>query len=464
MSQTLKAASNKACLLDKLLRRSLIEGIYPESEIYRNKLKCKLNKPTTIYAGFDATSSCLHVGNLVTIMNLLHFRRHGHRVVCLIGDATTQIGDPSGHTKDRKHIDRDIIDENANSLHETLKRLFRNSLTCFDQPSGELLKVSQPESKIDLPEPVIVRNSEWYQGVQVVDFVSKIFRQVRVGPLLHKKSISERLQSHEGINMSEFSYQIFQAYDWHVLRKRYDCQLQIGGSDQAGNIYTGHAFIKKQDESHDAIGLLTPLILTESGKKLGKSSSDQKNIWLKSSLTSPYQLYQYFVRTPDKDVERFLKIFSHFGEPKIEQLIQTNLKKKSDVWYCQKRLASHVCALVHGLEGLESANRITNAFFNKDPLEIANLSDDEMDELFESNSMIKLLHQEDMTVRDLLHRAGCFKNDIEAEQVIAAGGLWINGAQVSSFNVPVTTDLIIGNDVTVMRVGKKNYFLFKWSR
>lgn len=348
-------SSISVCLLEKLTKRSLIGCIYPENETFRNRVKNLLREPQTIYAGFDATSSSLHVGNLATIMNLMHFFERGHRVICVVGDATTHLGDPSGHTKDRKKLDKDLIDKNASFIEDTLKSLFVNYNSYFRPISDN--------SKAEVP--IIIRNSQWYKDKYVVDFVSDIFREVRVGGLLHKKSISDRLKTQEGMNMSEFCYQIFQAYDWIELHRRYQCRFQVGGSDQAGNIYTGHDIIKKLTSSSDSFGLLTPLIThNKTGKKLGKSSdSERSNTWLRSELTSPYDLYQFFHRTPDNDVEKFLKVFTFFEDSAIKDLINNHLKNSQDIWYCQRKLAESVCKLVHGEEGLESARRQTLANF-----------------------------------------------------------------------------------------------------
>lgn len=444
-------------LFDKLLRRALVHKIYPESPEYRENLNEILAKPTTVYAGFDATSDSLHVGNLVTIMSLFHFQRHGHRVICVIGDATTMIGDPSGHSRDRDKLDRKTVLYNANRIESSLKQLFENHISSF--------KAEKSLNQINYQRPIIVKNSSWYHRENVVDFVSDIFREVRVGGLLHKRSISERLNSGAGLSMSEFCYQIFQAYDWLQLRKLYDCRLQVGGSDQAGNIYTGHDFIKKYMGEKDSIGLLAPLLTdSETGKKLGKSTTDSsKAVWLSRHRTSPYNLFQFFHRTPDRDVEKLLKIFSLYEDSVIEDLIYKHLKKPEDVWFCQRKLAEQVCLLVHGEAGLNSAKKITHAFYTKSPEEIGLLTDDELNQLFDEGSIIHLLHREGLRVIDLIKRANCFKNDLDAERVISGGGLRINGSRVASFNVPITNDLILNNGVTLMRVGKKNHFLFKWT-
>lgn len=330
--------TNPECLLDILTKRSLLGNIYPESESFRARAKEMLMEPQTVYAGFDATSSSLHVGNLATIMNLIHFYQQGHRVICVVGDATTQIGDPSGHTRDRKKLDKNLVEKNAICIEDTLKLLFTNYNSHFRQDGD----------KAELP--MIVRNSQWYSGKNVIDFVSDVFREVRVGSLLHKKSISERLKTPHGMNMSEFCYQIFQAYDWIELYYKYQCRFQVGGSDQAGNIYTGHDIIKKMVNSSDSFGFLTPLIThSKTGKKLGKSSDSlRSNTWLRPELTSPHDLYQFFHKTPDNCVEKFLNVFTFYEESYIEDLINNHLRNSQDIWYCQRKLAESVCKLVHG--------------------------------------------------------------------------------------------------------------------
>jgi tyrosyl-tRNA synthetase len=351
--------NSKISIFDKLLRRGLISGIYPESSEYREKLRQILanGKPSTLYTGFDATSNSLHIGNLATIMSSLHFHGHGHQVICVIGDATAQIGDPSGHTRDRKPIDKSVISSNAKAIETSL-------ISTFENYRNNFFVNSKANQSVELKLPIIIKNSEWYKSMNLVDFVDGIFRDVRVGSLLHKKSIQERLKTNEGMNMAEFSYQILQAFDWLELRRRYDCLFQIGGNDQQGNIYTGHDLIKKRLGKTDSIGLLAPLITNAKGKKLGKTTEgSQSSIWLNPEQTRPFDLYQYFLRTPDDDAERFLRIFSFYEDDHIDDMIRNRLKDKSDIRYCQRKMAEHVCTLIHGQEGLNEAKRITESLF-----------------------------------------------------------------------------------------------------
>lgn len=348
-------------LIDKLLKRRLIDGLYPKGDEFKSRLHRIIENPTTVYTGIDATASSLHVGNLATIINSLYFQAHGHRVICVIGDATAAVGDPSGHSSDRSKLDKSVIEHNATSIENTLRRIFCN-FNDFIYSKGLFNVTGGPQV---MQEPLIVRNSDWYRDKNVVEFVSDTFRDVRVGWLLHKTSVQDRLATKNGMNAAEFCYQIFQAYDWLELWKRYDCKLQIGGSDQGGNIYTGHDLIKRQCNSSDSIGLLAPLI-TVNGKKLGKSTEKFRTaIWLNRDRTSPFELYQFFRKTPDDDTEKFLKVFSFYDDQTIESLIRDHLRSKENAWLCQRKLAEHACLLIHGEEGLKEAQSETEKRFNE---------------------------------------------------------------------------------------------------
>lgn len=325
-------------LYETLCRRQLLSSIYPESVEYRDKLKSLLEKPCTVYCGFDATSDCLHVGHLSVFMTLAQFYLHGHQTICLIGDATARVGDPSGHDKDRVPLLKGAVETNAAAIEDTIDRLY-NNLETFVRRQG------YPAT--ELKKPMLIRNSQWYNDNNVIDFMTEAFRYVRVGSLLHKKHIQERVKSSTGINMSEFSYQIFQAYDWLKLRELYDCKLQVGGSDQGGNIYTGHDLIKKISNKTDSIGILAPLILGKKGKKLSKTEG-KGNIYMSAERTPPRNLYNFFHSTPDSEIDRYLRIFTLYDEDTIDQFMRNDSKKPDDIWFCHKRLAESVCQLVHG--------------------------------------------------------------------------------------------------------------------
>ncbi|KAG9508620.1 Symplekin [Fragariocoptes setiger] len=331
-------------IIERLMRRGLIGATYPDSTELNGKIQQTLSTPTAVYAGFDATSDSLHLGNLVAIMNLLHLQRDGHRVICVVGDATTDVGDPSGHIRDREKLDRGLINDNAMKIVESLKRIFVNH------------KQFLAPATLNLKPPMILRNSQWYKEKNAVRFVSDVFRHVRVGSLLHKKSIQERLKSPHGMNLSEFCYQVFQAYDWLHLHETYGCKVQVGGMDQSGNIYTGHELIKKVTKSDESFGLLSPLITSGKGEKLGKSSKDSKalSIWLSPWKTSPTELFESLRKTPHSHVDKMLRIYTLYDDKTIADIVNKGMKKSDDSLVCQRKLAEQVTLLLHGREVLES--------------------------------------------------------------------------------------------------------------
>lgn len=308
-------------------------------------------------------------------------------------------------------------------------------------------------------------NSQWYKDKNVISFIAEHFKQIRMGGLLHKKSLSERINSPTGMNLSEFCYQVFQAYDWLHLRTELDCRIQIGGMDQSGNIYTGHELIKKVSAT-DTFGLLTPIITNQNGKKIGKSNDSQDStdstVWLDGSKTSPFKLYQYFHRVPDTKVDEFLRIYTFIDDHTIEDMMVKHLKKPDDVWFCQRKLAEHVCLLLHGKQGLESAKKLTKVFYDQDPLELGKLNETELLELFCGNAMTDIIHDDELTALDIVMKSKCFKHEADALRIIQAGGVYLNNKRVMSKDVPITTDLILPNKTTVIRIGKKNYYIIKW--
>lgn len=335
-------------VFDCLLKRKLLVDVYPSGEKNFEKVRTILTKPTTIYAGFDATSDSLHIGNLAILMNLIYFQQQGHRVICVIGDATARIGDPSGHTNERAKISLPDINRNAEGIERDIKTIFNN--------------VDQKPHEIDTVAPLILRNSAWYDKKNVIDFVSDVYRESRVGSLLHKTAIKTRLMSPSGLNMSELSYQIFQAYDWSYLYEQFDCRLQVGGSDQAGNIYTGHDYIKRVHKTSDTYGLLSPLILGPKGEKIGKSTSPKSpKLWLNPEKTSPKLMYDSLLKIPDSHIEQFLYIYSKYPDQLVESYIKDYLhNKQQDPRYCQKKLANHIVQTVHGESALEKVLSETN--------------------------------------------------------------------------------------------------------
>lgn len=344
------------CVYDELEARGFIQQTTNQVELR----KC-LKESISVYAGFDPTADSLHVGNLVVLMTLLHFQRYGHRPICLVGGATGMIGDPSGRNSERNMMQQDTLDRNL----EGIKRSLAQILTFED---GSTLS-SPPSSSARLPSPgspaTLVNNLDWYKDMNILDFLRDYGQHFRLGQMLNKDSVTSRLNSEAGMSFLEFSYSTLQSTDFLTLYRSHACRLQIGGSDQWGNIVLGTDLVKKSTqgeregekategegevegevEGDKVFGLTVPLLATSTGEKFGKSAGNA--LWLDESKTSPYQLYQYFFNADDADVERFLKLFTLLPLTEIDSIVQTHqgsLHERTG----QQALATQVVHLIHG--------------------------------------------------------------------------------------------------------------------
>lgn len=286
-----------------------------------------------MYAGFDPTADSLHVGNLLILMNLLHWQRAGHQVIALVGGATGLIGDPSHRKSERLEMEAFLVEENLNLIIKSIETIFENHEKYFwKDPSSKLNPIK------------IVNNIDWYNDVNVIEFIRRVGKHFRLGTMLGRTSVQSRLKSDSGMSFTEFTYQIFQAYDWLHLLKTYDCHFQIGGSDQMGNIVAGHDLISRTTKK-SVYGLTLPLVTAEGGKKFGKSTGNA--VWLSPNRSSSFQLYQFFIRTADTDVEKFLNLFTFLSAPEINEIVEGH-KKDPGKREAQKILAEEVTVLVHG--------------------------------------------------------------------------------------------------------------------
>lgn len=301
---------------------------------YRNTVTYLVNNsPQCVYAGFDPTADSLHVGNLLVLMNLLHWQRGGHRVIALLGGATGFIGDPSHRANERIPIEKDTSEKNINSIRDNIVTIFDNHKKYFWQDEAFPL------------EPVtIVNNNDWYKDFNIIDFMSKVGKHFRMGTMLLKTSVQSRMKSDTGMSLTEFTYQVFQAYDWLHLLKNYDCRFQIGGSDQLGNITSGHELISRTSKK-EVFGFTLPLITAEGGQKFGKSIGNA--VWLSPKKSSSFDLYQFFIRTTDADVENYLKLFTFLSLNQIKSIVEEHKRKPEDR-KAQQTLAENVTLLVHG--------------------------------------------------------------------------------------------------------------------
>lgn len=301
----------------------------------RPEMKALLvGSPQSAYAGFDPTAESLHIGNLLVLMNLLHWQRAGHQVIILLGGATGQIGDPSHRTKERDEITGAVIENNIEGIRKNIETIFKHHGDHF----------WTDHERDPLKAPIYLNNLSWYKDVNVIKFIRGIGKFFRMGTMMGRSSVQSRLNSDTGMSFTEFSYQVFQGYDWLYLFKHYACRFQIGGNDQMGNIMSGHDLIKKST-GEKVFGLTLPLITAEGGKKFGKSLGNA--VWLSPDKSSPFNLYQFFIRTKDSDVDNFLKLFTFLDLKKIQKIMKTQ-NEAPEQREAQRILAENVTLLVHG--------------------------------------------------------------------------------------------------------------------
>ncbi|XP_062403033.1 tyrosine--tRNA ligase, mitochondrial-like [Sardina pilchardus] len=434
-------------LLTSLNKRGVLKDCFPEGAGQVQLPQLLQSGSQTIYCGFDPTADSLHAGNLLAIIGLLHFRNAGHNVIALIGGATAQIGDPSGKTTEREALSSDVVKHNENGIRESLHRIFANH---------ELYYCSDPKK---LGTISIMNNTKWYKGWNVVTFLSDIGRHFRMGTMLSRHSVQSRIKSAEGMSFTEFSYQLFQAYDFFHLHQLCNCKIQLGGTDQLGNLMTGYEFIQKKT-NEDVYGLTVPLITTSMGDKLGKSAGNA--VWLNRNRTSPYELYQYFLRQPDSSLERYLRLFTFLPLAEVDKVMEVHLQDPGKRT-AQKRLAAEVTKLVHGKDGLESAKRCTNALYHSNLQALEQMSDSELQELFREAPFMELLLEPGTTVLDACRHMQAIPDGPRGYRMVRDGGVWINHQRTDSPEQVLTPGLhILTNGLTLIRVGKKNFYILKW--
>ncbi|KAF6340824.1 tyrosyl-tRNA synthetase 2 [Rhinolophus ferrumequinum] len=404
------------------------------------------NFPQTIYCGFDPTADSLHVGHLLALLGLFHFQRAGHNVIALVGGATARLGDPSGRTKEREMLDAERVGRNASALRQGLEALATNHQQLFSNGRtwGSF---------------TVLDNSAWYQKQHLVDFLAAVGGHFRMGTLLSRLSVQTRLKSPEGMSLAEFLYQVLQAYDFYYLFQRYGCRVQLGGSDQLGNIMSGYEFIHKLT-GEDVFGITVPLITSTTGAKLGKSAGNA--VWLNRDKTSPFELYQFFVRQQDDSIERYLKLFTFLPLPEIDHIMQLHVREPEKRGP-QKRLAAEVTKLVHGQEGLDSAKRCTHALYHSSIDALEGMSDRELKELFREASFSELVLDPGTSVLDTCRKANAIPDGPRGYRMITEGGVSINHRQVTNpESVLVVGQHILKNGLSLLKIGKRNFYIIKW--
>ncbi|MDX1566975.1 MAG: tyrosine--tRNA ligase [Longimicrobiales bacterium] len=396
--------------------------------------------PVTAYIGFDPTARSLHVGTLLPIMGLVHLQRHGHRPIAVVGGGTGLIGDPSGKSQERVLLTRDEVAHNLEGIREQLERFLD-----FDAEENPAR---------------ILNNLEWLGELSFVDFLRDVGKHFSVNVLLRKESIRRRLEDEEsGISYTEFSYVLLQAYDFYELYQRHGCTVQLGGSDQWGNIVAGADLIRRV-AGGKAHGVVFPLLTTSAGTKFGKT--EEGTIWLDPERTSPFRFYQFWINTDDADVVRYLKFFTLLDREEIAELEQA---VEEEPWKreAQRRLAEDVTRRVHGEDGLRRAEEATRVLFGGEDLE--GFGAEEIADIFADVPSTEIdageLAGDGKDLLDLLAEAGVTSSKGEARRSIDQGGIYLNNRRVEEQGRTVSLDDAVEGRFLVLRKGKKRYHLVK---
>jgi tyrosyl-tRNA synthetase len=418
-------------VIDVLKERGLIEAVTNE------EIRDLAKKPFKVYCGFDPTGDSLHLGNLVAIMGLAWFQKFGHTTFPLIGGATGMIGDPSGKAKERQLLDEKTLETNVQGIRKNLEAILD-----FNHPTAK---------------PILVNNYDWLKDFTMINFLRDVAKFFRVGPMLGKESVRQRMSSEEGLSYTEFSYQLLQAYDFLFLLENYGVQVQIGGSDQWGNITAGIDLIRKV-KGEQAWGVTFPLLTTSEGKKFGKT--EEGAVWLSPDKLSPYKFYQYLIRVADADVIKLLRTLTFMDMKEILEIEQQMGRPEYIPNSAQKRLAEEVTMIVHGEEALRGAQKATEA---AKPGSQASLNVDALESIASEMPSRTLSRSEVEGVKlvDLIVNAALQESKGQARRLINNGGVYLNNEKVIDENLTLHSKDLIEGKLLLLAVGKKNKILIR---
>lgn len=396
-----------------------------------------LQTPALVYLGIDPTAPSLHLGNLVGIIALMHFQRKGHRPVILIGGATGLIGDPSGKDKERPLLTGELVHQNAKALERQLAHFF-----------------FQDESI----RPLFVNNYDWFSKMSAIEFLRDIGKQFRIGQMMGKESVRARLQSEEGMSFTEFSYQLLQGYDFFHLFKHHKVTVQIGGSDQFGNITAGIEYVRRV-EAASVYGMTFPLLTRSDGKKFGKS--EKGAIWLDGALCTPYEFYQYLYRTPDADVIKMMKMLTLMDIEEIHHIEKEMTLPSYTPNRAQKRLAEEVTKIVHGQHGLDEALK-ASATLAPGKMEF---NEENLQEIAKSVPSASFSKQELLgsSYADIAVKGGLIASKSEVRRLIQNNGAYLNGEKVTDPNLIITDTHLLKGNLILISCGKKKSLLIQVS-
>jgi tyrosyl-tRNA synthetase len=418
-------------LIEELRWRGLVQDIMPGTEEQLSK------EITTGYIGFDPTADSLHIGSLVPIILLVHLQKAGHKPVALVGGATGMVGDPSGKSAERNLLGEDVLEKNVEGI--------RTQLTKF-------LDFTPGPAAAEM-----VNNYDWFKGLSFLNFIREIGKHITVNYMMSKDSVRKRIEGEAGISFTEFTYQLIQGYDFYWLYQNKNCKLQMGGSDQWGNITTGTELIRRKGGG-EAFAFTCPLLTKSDGSKFGKSEGG--NIWLDKEKTSPYQFYQFWLNAADADAESWIKIFTFLSKEEINLLIEEH-KADESKRILQKRLAQELTSFVHGEEEYNNAILTTQKLFAQQNASADSLSADDLENM---QGIVKVEYAisnlgAGVDVISLVTDTDIFPSKGEARKMIQNGGLSINREKVTDAQMQLTIANLLHEKYLLVQRGKKNYYL-----
>ena len=421
-------------LIQELQWRGMIQDIMPGTEEQLNK------ETTTGYIGFDPTADSLHIGSLVPIILLKHLQKAGHKPIALVGGATGMIGDPSGKSEERNLLSEEVLNHNIVCVKAQLEKFLD-----FD--------TSHPNAA------EMANNYDWFKDFTFLNFIKEIGKYITVNYMMSKDSVRKRLEGDNGMSFTEFTYQLVQGYDFYWLNKNKNCKLQMGGSDQWGNIITGTEIIRKKS-SGEAFAFTCPLITKADGGKFGKT--EKGNIWLDANKTSPYQFYQFWLNAADADAEKYIKIFTMLPKEAIEILLQQH-KGNEHQRLLQKKLAEEVTCFVHSRANYDFAVKAAEILFNNDTAEILQqLNEEQLLQVMEAVPTVefsKVIATAGIDVVSFLADTKIFASKGEARKMVQGGGVSINKIKVENIETIINTNGLLNEKYLLVQKGKKNYYL-----
>lgn len=421
-------------IIAELQWRGMIQDIMPGTK------EQLLKEMTTVYIGFDPTADSLHIGSLVPILLLLHLQKAGHKPIALVGGATGMVGDPSGKSEERNLLSEEILLQNVAGIKAQLEKYLD-----FDP-----LKPNAAE---------MANNLDWFKGISFLNFIRDIGKHITVNYMMAKESVKKRLEGETGMSFTEFSYQLIQGYDFYWLYQHKNCKLQMGGSDQWGNIVTGTELIRRKSGG-EAFAFTCPLIKKADGGKFGKS--EKGNIWLDASKTSPYQFYQFWLNASDEDAGGWINIFTFLSKDVIAALASEHAKDPSKR-ILQKKLAEEVTIFVHGKDEYNKAIDTTQKLFANMSAPAESLSEEDLESI---EGLIKHDYPQKKInagteILELLTETNIFKSKGEAKKMIQNGGVSINRVKIDNQVQVINNSDLLHKKFILIQVGKKNYYLIR---